>query len=141
MSARSCHGFTSLSRRGRAMDERDEEALEYRALLEEVGAKVNAFKAFGSFQGDWFAHVLYNDRAGWVHGQFGSCPTTDDLQEIDDRRRGAARSVARWRYGRQLLDSLLTQAEAERLAAKNIEWDHDAEEMLMFVAQRREHWT
>jgi hypothetical protein len=107
----------------------------YHEALEAAGATVHAFEHFGSYQGDWWAKVTIAERTGWVNGSFGSCSHCDafesefrwnDQEKPDYRERLAA-------FGREYLEKMLDQSEAEAEAARNIEWDHDAEEMLKFI--------
>ena len=42
--------------------------MSYEKAMELAGAKVIEYKAFGSYQGDWWALVEYKDKKGWVNG-------------------------------------------------------------------------
>ena len=59
---------------------------DYGLLLERAGATVLAFKAFGSYQGDWFAKVEwmrpgdFTPQVLWVTGAFGSCSHCDAFE-------------------------------------------------------------
>ena len=135
--------------------------MSYEQALEAAGAKVLASERFGSYQGDWFALVEYEGRRGYVHGAYGSCSGCDDFEaefDVDNEKcqkhrydrdspTCAACDAAKVEYqrrlvefGRDYLDQLLTQAEAEALASKNLAWDADAHEMLKWLkSQNAEH--
>jgi len=49
----------------------------YRTAMEAAGATVLAYESFGSYQGDWFALVVYGGKTFWVHGSYGSCSGCD----------------------------------------------------------------
>jgi len=53
---------------------------DYDDLLRFGGAKVLAYEAFGSYQGDWIAKVRIKFRVKWIHGGFGSCSGCDAIQ-------------------------------------------------------------
>jgi len=46
--------------------------MSYQIALEAAGAKILAFKEFGSYQGDWWAKVTYKNEMGWIKGCYGS---------------------------------------------------------------------
>ncbi len=52
----------------------------YEGAMEAAGAQVLAFKEFGSYQGEWWAKLLYEDKTYWVHGSYGSCSGCDAFQ-------------------------------------------------------------
>src|SRR5689334_4678174 len=54
--------------------------MSYCGALEIAGATVERFKEFGSYQGDWWAKVTYNNQTGWVNGSYGSCSGCDAFQ-------------------------------------------------------------
>ena len=127
----------------------------YEEALEAAGAKIIAFNEFGSYQGDWWAKVRYNDKIGWVHGYYGSCSFCDAFEGEfgykDDKcaeHRWSSEShddchlckVASVDYqnrlvdfGKEYLDDIKNQSEAEACASENIEWDSDAAEMLVWL--------
>jgi hypothetical protein len=130
--------------------------MSYEKALEAAGAKVLAFEQFGSYQGDWWALVETDDHIGWVHDYFGSCSHCDAFEsdfgygavfEVGEHmwdrngsRVATEADVAPWReklraFGAAYLENILTQQEAEKLAAENIEWDGNAAEMLAFIKQ------
>ena len=55
--------------------------LDYQTCLEAAGLTVHTIEHFGSYQGDWWAHVTLPDgRKGFVHGYYGSCSGCDALE-------------------------------------------------------------
>jgi hypothetical protein len=49
----------------------------YQQALEAAGAKIRAFKEFGSYQGDWFA-ITEDDYV--IQGSYGSCSGCDAFE-------------------------------------------------------------
>lgn len=131
--------------------------MSYRSALERAGATVDAFERFGTYQGDWYAHVTLPDgRIGWIIGSFGSCPTCDAFErEFGDRpgmcvehyymlgeRAGgcdacldaeAAHHNKLVAFGERCFEDLVSDAEAEQIAARDVEWDLDALKVVEFV--------
>lgn len=54
--------------------------MSYKSALEAAGAVVQEFQHFGSYQGDWYARVVYKGEEGWVAGSFGSCSHCDAFE-------------------------------------------------------------
>jgi hypothetical protein len=130
--------------------------MSYQEALEAAGAVVHEFREFGSHQGDWWAKVTVGGNAGWINGSYGSCSGCDafeaefgwgDNGKCGDHRYNevgadncqlckAVAEVYRLRlakFGELYIEAMMTQQQAEEEAARNIEWDHDAEEMLAFI--------
>ncbi len=130
----------------------------YREALEAAGAKVLAFKEFGSYQGDWYALVEYNNETGWVHGCYGSCSGCDSFEAefgyssaesagidmYDDNTREWRKSTQDdvnayterlVSFGKTYLDGMFSQSAAEKYAAINSDWDHEAENALKFLKE------
>lgn len=130
--------------------------MSYQEALEAAGAEVLEFEEFGSYQGDWWAKVRYKNELGWVQGSYGSCTGCDSFQAefgwadanceehmYDHKEDCQACEEAQQKYnerladfGRGYLDGLLTQEKAEEEAARNIEWDSDAQAMLDWMKAR-----
>jgi len=127
---------------------------DYKLALKEAGAEILAFESFGSYQGEWWAKVIWNGETGWVNGSYGSCSGCDayqsefgfineeceahryDYQETcpDCVEVKAAIQQRIINFGKTYLeDMLLTQEEAEKKASANIEWDTDAVPMLEWI--------
>jgi len=135
--------------------------MSYELAMEKAGATVHVFESFGSYQGDWWAKVTYNGKTGWINGSYGSCSGCDAFQAefgggghyvgedyeseyhseytdgfpFADCQKCADDIQKLADFGRSYLDYMLTQAEAEKRASENIEWDMDAEPMLKFVQE------
>ena len=129
---------------------------DYQYALEIAGAVVHDFKEFGSYQGDWWAKVTYENKTGWVNGSYGSCSGCDAFQsEFDysdhvcgDDKYYYPISEQNFRedcthcqetkkkliaFGKNYLDNMMSQEEAEKQTAKHSEWDSEAEEMMKFI--------
>ena len=52
----------------------------YSEALTAAGANILAFEQIGSYQGDWFAKVIYQDKELWIHGSYGSCSGCDAFE-------------------------------------------------------------
>ena len=107
----------------------------YELALEKAGAIVHAYKEFGSWQGDWWAHVTHDDRTGFVHGYFGSCTVCDAFsaefgydaeEEPDYEQRLAA-------FGRDYLEVIHTPEQAVAAASEDLEWDLDAQKVVDWI--------
>lgn len=132
--------------------------MSYRQSLEAAGAVVHAMQDFGSYQGDWWAKLTYEGKTGWVHGYYGSCSGCDafeaefgygDREKCEDheydsnspadcelcKQKKAEYDKKLANFGREYLDNIMTQEEAEAKASENLEWDHDAEEMVKFIKE------
>lgn len=107
----------------------------YQKALEQAGAEVLKFEEFGSYQGDWWALVKYEGKAGWINGSYGSCSGCDAFQSefgwFDDEKPDYKERLAE--FGRGYLDNIYTQDEAEKEAEKNLDWDYDAKEMIEYI--------
>jgi hypothetical protein len=122
----------------------------YEEALTATGAMVELYETFGSYQGDWWAKVLYNGSLGWVHGTYGSCSGCDAFESevgysgkdtCDEHRYDYPKptncdacEVAKKDYQKRLvefgkcyLESIMTQAEAENEAGKEFAWKYDKE--------------
>lgn len=131
---------------------------DYRDALEQAGAEVLCFEHFGSYQGDWWAKVTYNSETFWVTGSYGSCSGCDafqsefgyssdqgcegheynpdkDCPDCRESHQFYLDKVAE--FGKPYLNDPLSQAEAEKKASENLEWDSDAPEMLKFIQDNR----
>lgn len=123
--------------------------MSYLEAMEAAGAKVKAFEEFGSYQGDWWALVEYEGRRGWVTGSYGSCSGCDafeaefswcDRETFNDATgkyepnpEYPAKLAA---FGRDYLQEIKSDQAAINEAARNLEWDCDAEPMVKFIADR-----
>lgn len=127
----------------------------YEGAMRAAGAEILAFKEFGSYQGDWWAKVKFEDKLGWVHGSYGSCSGCDALQSEFDCGRGRcedheydwkpdpricpacteANSKFQAKYaafGLGYLDGIMSQKRAEEVASENLGWDLNVVEVLDF---------
>lgn len=129
----------------------------YQEAMEAAGANVLKFESFGSYQGDWWALVAYEGKAGWVNGSYGSCSGCDAFeaefgygdQKCEEHRwdynspkdcPACAKVMDAYNaklaaFGASYLDCILSQEEAEKEASRNIEWDSDAEKMVQWLKE------
>lgn len=130
----------------------------YETCIELAGAKVIVFKEFGSYQGDWWGKVEYKGNTGWVNGSYGSCSVCDAFQaefgydghyeyeesyneyhDYFDLKDGCEKCEELKKrmveFGKQYLDNIMSQEEAEEKASENLDWDMDAQEMLNFIRE------
>jgi len=115
----------------------------YKESLQAAGAKIVDFGYFGSWEGNWWALVMYEGRTGWIHDYFGSCSVCDAYEaEFGWDREDAETEEERFKrlveFGKTYLDDLMTQEQAEKRAGRDLDWDLDAEDMLEFVEQYRD---
>lgn len=133
----------------------------YIRTLQYCGATVYESKKFGSYQGDWWAFVEYNDERFFVHGTFGSCPVCDSFQSETDSSffyddpfdvlngkevyndYGIRRTLTDDEkielsgiikmIGHRYLDDPLTYDQAIKIASVDLDWDEDAQDMVDFI--------
>jgi hypothetical protein len=133
--------------------------MSYESAMEAAGAEILASQAFGSYQGDMWCRVRYAGEEGWVCIGYGSCSGCDSYEaefgygDEHDHPDGAtyvglhsqefspatcakcaelqARLVD---FGKRYVDGcLMSQADAEAQATRNIEWDSEAGDVLVFL--------
>lgn len=132
--------------------------MSYQQALEAAGATVLAFESFGSYQGDWYAKVVYQGEIGWIGGNYGSCSGCDAFQAefgwdedycedhefaVRDAEGCPACAAAKAKYqqrlaafGRTYLDGIYPQEKQEevlREQCKDEYWGDDYAEALKFV--------
>ena len=108
----------------------------YGEALESAGAYIHAIKYFGTYQGDIWAKVTYKEKTGWVRLSYGSCSGCDAFEA----EFGWDEDIAQERlaaFGKDYLDEILTQEEAEKKASEDISWDLDAEKALDFIKKNK----
>lgn len=122
-----------------------------------AGATILAHKQFGDNRGSAWILVDWENSRGWVQHSYGSCPGCDELAARMARAEYPNVDLdayflrdTSWHafemeveridtqtmkiFGREMLQSrLLTQAEAEALVGKDIEWDLEVEEILLWI--------
>ena len=120
----------------------------YREAIEAAGAVVHASEDFGDYQGTSWAKVTYQGVTGWVSWGFGSCSGCDAYEHWESDFRGS-----RWnddsdmdpepsqeelaKFGRNYLDDIMSQERAESEAARDIEWDSEAEKVVSFLRNNK----
>jgi hypothetical protein len=114
----------------------------YRESLEAAGAIVIAYKEFGSYQGDWFAAVVYQGQHGVVQGAFGSCSGCDAFEDEFGAMYSSEDTPEEYqarlkKFGENYLNHLMSIDEAIAYAEKNVDWDLDAQEMEKWVRSLR----
>lgn len=131
----------------------------YKICLKLAGAQVLLFEKFKSYRGDWLSLVKYNGRKGWVNGYCGSCLGCDDFRnEFGSAGNhlcydGYVKNVYDYSlfcqdckdcnlllkrlkiFGKEYLDQMMTQKEAELKLSKNIDWDLEVPTILNFLKE------
>ena len=126
--------------------------MSYNEALKVAGAEVLLFKTFGTWQGDWWAKVLYQGKVRWVNGFFGSCSGCDAFMQEFGYEPECKKHYVSFQadceecqtvlhehqmklsaFGKTYLNELMTQEEAERSASINLEWDFNAEELVTWL--------
>jgi len=117
----------------------------YATALTMAGATILAFKAFGSYQGEWWAKLA----DGYVTGYYGSCSGCDEVEGLttcyehwdghhEDCEACQKHFAELLAVGQRYLeDKRYTQEEAEAKASKDLEWDMDAKEMVAWLIENR----
>jgi hypothetical protein len=102
--------------------------MSYRVALEAAGAKVLDFQSFGSYQGEWFALVEFEGRAGWIQGHFGSCTHCDAFEaEFDYAYQDSPDYQERLaKFGRSYLDDMMPAAYWIVQLRERAEWDSES---------------
>lgn len=113
----------------------DEEDISgYQEALEAAGVTVHAFEQFGSYQGDWIAHVTYGKQTGYIFGSFGSCSGCDAFQaEFGSRWKDPATDAQLAAFAAEYLDAIVPFANALVTASVNLSWDFEAKAMVAWV--------
>lgn len=133
--------------------------MNYESALEMCGAEIHSFSEFGSYQGDWWAVVTYQDKTGWIHGYYGSCSGCDSFQGefgddvthehgddnyYDPLYKGFKDDCDKCSnvkerlkvFGKSYLNYIITEKEAIRISSVNLEWDSDAQEIVDFIKEK-----
>jgi hypothetical protein len=112
--------------------------MSYQRALEAAGARILRFQYFGSYQGDWFALVEYNNKKQVIHGYFGSCTICDAFQaefgyEDEDEEKLKE-------FGQGYLEHPIDLEDYIEKFTLQSEWDMDALEIVDFLKLlKREH--
>jgi len=129
----------------------------YSNTMEMAGAIVHDYKAFGSYQGDWYAKVTYKGVTGYVQGSYGSCSVCDAFQSefesvvhyhdgeqiwgglyVNEEFKEDCKECLNTKerliaFGERYLDGIMTKEQAIENASKNIAWDMEAKEMVEWI--------
>lgn len=109
----------------------------YEWALEIAGAKILAFEAFGSYQGDWVAKVEWNGAVGWIKDYYGSCSGCDAFEaEMDWGDTLKKENVVD--FAKRYLEEMKSYDEVLKEASENLSWDLDAQEMVDFIRKNKE---
>ena len=104
----------------------------YQRAMEAAGASVPAFAEFGSYQGDWWAVVIYEGKVGYVNGSYGSCSGCDAFEcEFGWGNDETPEKLAA--FGREYLDQIMPFEKAIKEANRNATWDIDADDMVSWL--------
>lgn len=109
---------------------------DYQWCLEQAGAKVLAFKTFGSYQGDWFAKVEYEGNVFWINDYYGSCSGCDafesDMPRHHDWDKGYEKDKV-IEFGKKYLAEAKTFEEVLNYTKTHSDYDCEADDMLKFL--------
>lgn len=111
----------------------------YEKALTAAGVKLLAFEQFGSYQGDWWAHVEFpNGESYFVNGSYGSCSGCDAFEAEfgwnDDKEPNYLHKLRD--FGREYLSDCYTYEQALAKAAEHSSWDTEAETVINWIKQR-----
>jgi len=131
--------------------------MDYEDCLKYAGAKVLAFKYFGSYQGDWIAKVYYNGEIGWVKDYFGSCSGCDAFQAEfsniyhsddddvihDPFYKGFENGCKQCDeikqrvidFGKSYLSGMMTYDAILKDCSRDTDWDMEADEIVKFIKE------
>lgn len=112
----------------------------YVKALFAAGVKVIDFEEFGSYQGDWWAEVLFpNGETYFATGSYGSCSGCDAFEaEFGWSEEDKPDYLHRLKdFGRDYLGNCFTLEQAISEASKYAEWDHDAQEAIAWLEKKR----
>jgi hypothetical protein len=113
---------------------------DYDDALRAAGAEVLAYKYFGSYQGDWIAHVRYGGETFYISDCYGSCSACDALQADmgwEPYESDGPEAKADWErrladFGARYLEpsERMTFEQVLTKASSNLGWDSDAQSMV-----------
>lgn len=127
--------------------------MSYESAMEAAGATVVVTKYFGSYQGDAWSLVEFEGKRGWVQYSYGSCSGCDSWEafcedeprewNFDGDKAAYEAALEAFKpklaeFGRPYLNQIMSQEEAEAYAARNLDWDMEAGEMLAWIKSHRE---
>jgi hypothetical protein len=122
-----------------------------------AGAVVHCERTFGDYQGEWVAKVTWKGRTGWVMGSYGTCCGCDAFKDAfmssgntgdngeyhcisklvkgyEKCKKLKAKMAA---FGKEYLDSIMTQKEAEA-AAVNGTYGEPVSEITEYLRTNRD---
>ena len=104
----------------------------YREAIEAAGAKVLAFETFGSYSGDWIAHIEIDGKTCWLHDYYGSCSGCDAFEsEFSWNKEETSDNLAA--FGKTYVDDPKTDEEIIKIASKHSDCSVEDEAMLKWV--------
>lgn len=114
------------------------DAYGYEASLWATGVKVLGYEKFGSYQGDWWAHIEFpNHERYFVHSYYGSCSGCDAFEGEfmyggDDEPDYLHRLKD---FGREYLTDCMTLEQAVVTAGEHSSWDMEADTVVAWVKE------
>ena len=105
--------------------------MSYREALVAAGAVVEQFEEFGDYQGTWYALVNVEGTRFWVNGSYGSCSGCDAFEAEFGYNDRDPEKLAK--FGASYLADPLSQAQVEKMASANLEWDMEAQAVVDFL--------
>lgn len=134
----------------------------YKEAIEIAGAKVIAYKKFGSYQGDWIAKIEIDGQIKYIHDYYGSCTVCDNFEAEfyssddhecendifyspayfnqpfrDNCQQCQTEKHKLIEFGKKLIDKAISFEECIFKISENIEWDMEVEPMVNWLNKIR----
>lgn len=119
----------------------DDKLWGYEKAMTAAGVTVAAYEQFGSYQGAWWAKVIFpNGERYFVTGSYGSCSGCDAFEAEfgwnDDKEPNYLHKLRD--FGREYLTNCFTHEQAIAEASKDLKWDSDAQTMVDWIKAQGE---
>ena len=116
----------------------------YSIALAAAGCEVLEYEHTGSYQGDWYALVKYQDEVGVVTGNYGSCSVCDSFEAEfnynDDEKPDYQERLAA--FGETYLPLLPIDLQIKNLTASIADYDWgDEKEVLKLLISWKEKYA
>lgn len=120
---------------------------DYERALEAAGATIHSSQAFGSYQGDLWVYLTYQNITGFLCISYGSCGGCDsyeawrgdiihqhpDYYETNGWDKYPTKEELA-DFGSRYLDNIMTYEEAIKEASVSLDWDMEAKAMIDWIS-------